>query len=202
MPGVGAVPERRVGRQRGEGRQPQPHRVGDPDRGLGIGHADVDVEAGRRRREQAREILLDHVVARLGDQLRLAAVVGMDPGAEQADPGRPHRGREFAKLGRGAASASPQIPVFSSIWAAKISVLTDSRAAASRPSITRSAAARSRRSSSTSSNSSSTPMVSGGEAPKRWSGSAVRLPMASPRSAGPGRLPGPTKPTRRRPADP
>ena len=88
----------------------------------------------------------------------------MDPGAEQSPPvARTAPRRSPSSIA--AAAASPQIPVFNSIWAAKISVLTASRAAASRAAITRSASGTSRRSSSTRSNSSSTPTVSGGEAP-------------------------------------
>ena len=66
---VGAVAEGRVGGQRGQHRQAQAHRVGDPHGGLRVGHADVDVEARGRRREQARQVLFDHVVARLRHQL-------------------------------------------------------------------------------------------------------------------------------------
>jgi hypothetical protein len=59
--------------------------VGDLDRGFGIGHPDVDVQRRGRRAEQARQVLLDDVVARLGDQVRLALVVRMEPGTDYLD---------------------------------------------------------------------------------------------------------------------
>src|SRR4051794_40642785 len=84
-----------------------------------------------------------------------------------------------------ACSESLQIPVFSSIWVAKISVLTHPFKSVPTASITSSAADVSRRAPSTRSSSSSTPIESGGELPKRCSRvffSAVVIGLATTRS--------------------
>ena len=79
------MPERRVG---GQGLQQRQIRAGRcrPDRRLGVGHPDVDVQrAGRRPAQQPAQLGVDLVVARLVDVDDVAErPAGMDAGAETA----------------------------------------------------------------------------------------------------------------------
>ncbi len=62
MAGIGAAAERGVGAERLQDRQVEPKGVGQADGGLGIRHADMDVEAARRGTQQAAEVLADDLV--------------------------------------------------------------------------------------------------------------------------------------------
>ena len=69
--------------------------VEDADRGLGVGHPDVDVQgAVGVRADEARASVAIAVVARLVDVLDVAErAVGMDPGADRRAARRAQRRR-------------------------------------------------------------------------------------------------------------
>ena len=97
--GVAAVAVGRVGAQRLEQRQVAAQAVEDADRGVGVGHADVDVQRADRRRAGVAEQLVDALVAALLGELRVALdggrvrAAGDDPGA-----GGEHRTAQLAEL--------------------------------------------------------------------------------------------------------
>ena len=98
--GIVAEPEGRVRRQRVQ----EGHVCADPvvgvERGLGVGHADVDVLAADRRAQHALEVPLDRPVAGGRVDLGVArANVGMDPDSHQPGPGFDQLRSDRAQVG-------------------------------------------------------------------------------------------------------
>ncbi len=86
--GVDPLLKRRVGAECLQHRQVEAKGVGEPDRRLGVGRADVDVEAAGRRPQQAAEVLPHDLVAGLVDQHGLVRRRGgMQAASEQNEAG-------------------------------------------------------------------------------------------------------------------
>jgi hypothetical protein len=94
--------ERGVGGQGLEQRQIAAQAVEDAHRRLGIGHADVHVQAAHRRDHRVAEQEADALVTVLVGDRRLALTGGrMGPGPEQARPGGQHGAAHLGQLGGG-----------------------------------------------------------------------------------------------------
>ena len=171
--GVAAVAVGRVGADRLEQRQVAAQAVEHADRGVGVGHADVDVQRADRRRAGVAEQLVDALVAALLGELRVA-LDGRRVRAAGDDRPRPWRApRGAARTARRRPRARVvQTPVMSSIWLRCSSFLISPRGSSpscsstSAPVLTRCPSAGSTRNSS-----SSRPIVNGSPSPKCCSSS-------------------------------
>ena len=189
--GVAAVAERRVRGERLQQRQVAAQAVEHADRGLGVGHAHVDVDRRDRRRERVAEQVADQLVALLVGDLRVALArrSGACPTRRSPMPVSSTARRRPASTS--IASATSVADVGDQLDLAGVDLALDlaarrapaaGRAASPPPFSSRPSAG------STSSSSSSTPSVNGSPAPKRpgSSGSRSELTRSGIPRSGPG----------------